>query len=148
VLGFGPSLDVALADYLKASTPPGGSVRSLTDGCLHEFSQPLVIWQTLQPRGLQVNVIHWQIRYQNIPSQQQPAHEIILPIMQVPESLLLTDGRYADLSMDTEPLCPLDGSGAFGPVEAYGPEADSPFSATVGDPVMLLPAADALAEVG
>jgi hypothetical protein len=32
VLGFGPSLDAALADYLTATTPTGGSVRSSTDG--------------------------------------------------------------------------------------------------------------------
>jgi hypothetical protein len=68
--------------------------------------------------------------------------------MQVPETLLLTDGRYADLSMDTEPLCPLDGSGAFGPIEAYGPEAAAPFPASAEDPVMLPPAAGAPAEVG
>lgn len=62
VLGFGPSLDQALADYLSSNTRSG--------------------------------------------------------------SVLLTDGRFADVSSDTEAKCPLDGSGVLAPGAAPDPFDD------------------------
>ena len=42
VLGFGPSLDQALADFTTFNTPPGGSVRN--SPCLNLVRSALELW--------------------------------------------------------------------------------------------------------
>lgn len=137
VLGdvLGPPLDTALADYLTANTPAGGSVRP-TELLLKAsvFKLQLSFATVLLTYCLQLIALKSTVRLDRY----------IKKSIQVPQSLLAVDGRFYDLSKPGIPLCPIDGSGALAPTAipaANGTTAAGAANATAIPPSAAAPGA-------